>query len=87
MGLLVLAGPGLALVEEEEAMNDHSRAALVMAKAVYVYGQIEAMKQANRDRLAHAQAPAYPEEAFDDVIGSIRGDIVHQFLVGNLDHL
>ena len=68
-------------------MTEEQRAAAVFAHAVYVLGEIEGMKAENHVKFMRQEFPAHSGADFDRAIGKIRGDIVHQFLVGNLDGL
>lgn len=45
-------------------MDDAQKAAYIMAQAAAALIELEAMKQANRDRESRGEGPAYDEEAF-----------------------
>ena len=45
-------------------MNENQSAAYIMAQAAAALIELESMKQANRDREARGEMPAYDEEAF-----------------------
>lgn len=68
-------------------MTDEQRAAAVFAQAVYVMGEIEGMKAENHVKFMRQEFPAHDGSDFERAIGKIRGDIIHSFLVGNLDGL
>ena len=64
-------------------MNEQQKAAYIFSQSVCALIELEAMKQANRDREANCQASAYREEDFmelfnkyfighNDVIGYFR---------------
>jgi hypothetical protein len=49
-------------------MTNGEQIAYIISQSVCAVITMEAMKQANRTREAHAEAPAYDEQAFLDLI-------------------
>jgi len=52
----------------DQSAQQMRQVAYVMAQTVAASARIEAMKAANAERADHGHAPAYNEEAFEEVI-------------------